>query len=136
MDASGEFEVRLEPQPLSKDGETSALGRMSITKTFSGDLEATSAGEMLMVMTSVKGSAGYVAIERVTGTLHGRSGSFVLQHSGIMDRGSQHLDLSVVPDSGTGELAGLSGEMKIDIRDGKHFYRMQYVVDETRRPVP
>src|SRR5271165_4091355 len=100
---------------------------MSIDKQFHGDLEGTSKGEMLGAMTEVKGSAGYVAIERVTGTLNGRSGTFVLQHSGTMTRGTQHMTITVVPDSGTGGLAGISGSMTIIIKEGgKHFYEFEY----------
>ena len=104
------------------------MGRLSINKTFSGDLQATSQGEMLSAQTEVKGSAGYVAMERVTGTLQGRSGSFVLQHSGTMNRGTPQLTVSVVPDSGTGELAGISGTLSIQIADGKHSYSMDYEI--------
>lgn len=125
MQATGTFEVKLDPQPLSTPGEEAAIGRMSIDKHFRGDLEGTSKGEMLMVMTETRGSAGYVAIERITGSLHGRSGSFVLQHSGTMNRGAQTLICTVVPDSGTGELAGLSGRMAIDVSAG-HAYTFDY----------
>lgn len=95
---------------------------MTIAKQLHGELEATSKGEMLAASTSVKGSAGYVAIERVTGTLHGQEGTFVLQHTGTMTRGTPSLAVTVVPDSGTGKLAGLSGTMAIRIEAGKHFY--------------
>ncbi len=98
-------------------------------KQFHGDLEATSKGEMLSAGGSVKGSAGYVAIERVSGTLHGRAGTFVLQHSGVMTRGAPGLTVSVVPDSGTGELAGLAGTMSIVIAEGKHSYELTYTLD-------
>jgi hypothetical protein len=128
--AAGPFEVKLTPQPLAWDHEGAALGRMSIEKQFHGDLEATSKGEMLHAAGSVKGSAGYVAIERVTGSLHGRSGSFVLQHSGVMTRGAPGLTVSVVPDSGTGQLVGLAGTMAIDITDGKHAYDFAYTLAE------
>ena len=101
---------------------------MSIDKQFHGDLEAVSKGEMLSAMTEVKGSAGYVAIERVTGSLHGRKGSFVLQHSGTMNRGSATLSVTVVPDSGTGQLVGLAGKMAIVIEAGKHSYELEYTV--------
>jgi len=125
--AEGTFDVQLTPQPAEGEGEGAAnLGRMTIDKTFHGDLEGTSKGQMLSAMGEVQGSAGYVAIERVTGTLGGRSGSFVLQHSATMDRGAPHLVITVVPDSGSGELTGLSGEMGIEIEDGKHFYRFDY----------
>jgi hypothetical protein len=102
---------------------------MSIDKQFRGDLEATSKGEMLMAGTSVKGSAGYVAIEHVSGSLHGRTGGFVLQHSSTMNRGAPQQSVTVVPDSGTGELEGLAGKMTIDIADGKHSYEFEYTLD-------
>lgn len=100
--------------------------RMSIEKEFSGPLEATSIGEMLSVMTPTKGSAGYVAIEQVVGSLEGKQGSFVLQHYGVMELGAEKLTLEVIPDSGVGELSGLSGQMNIYIEDGNHFYEFEY----------
>ncbi|MGA3324881.1 MAG: DUF3224 domain-containing protein [Terriglobia bacterium] len=130
--ARGSFEVKLTPQkPDNPVAESANLGRMSIDKKFSGDLEATSKGEMLSAMTEVKGSAGYVAIERVSGTLHGRSGTFVLQHNGTMTRGAPELSITVVPDSGTSQLVGLAGKMTIKIVDGKHFYEFDYTLPET-----
>lgn len=127
--ASGEFEVKLNPQKSdNKEVESANLGRMSIDKQFHGDLEGTSKGEMLSAVTEVKSSAGYVAIERVSGTLHGRSGTFVLQHSGTMTRGVPQLSVSVVPDSGTGQLVGLAGTMTIKIESGKHFYEFAYTL--------
>jgi hypothetical protein len=126
---SGTFDVKV--APLAEDkGAGSTLGRMSIDKQFHGDLEATSKGEMLTAMTEVKGSAGYVAIERVSGTLEGRKGSFVLLHRGIMTGGGQELSLTVVPDSGSGELVGLAGKMDIKIADGEHFYDFEYTLAE------
>ena len=107
------------------------LGRMSIDKAFHGDLEGTSQGEMLSAGTSVKDSAGYVAIERVRGTLHGRSGTFILQHSGTMTRGAPQLSVTVVPDSGTDQLAGLAGKMAIHIESGAHSYEFDYTLGET-----
>ena len=104
---------------------------MSLDKQFHGDLDATSKGEMLAAGTEVKGSAGYVAMERVTGKLHGRSGTFVLQHSGTMNRGSPQLSVTVVPDSGTDQLEGLVGKMAIKIEGGKHFYDFEYALSET-----
>ena len=104
--ASGTFDVKLSPQPAT--GEW-GLGRLTLDKQFHGDLNATSAGEMLSAMTGVEGSAAYVALERVSGTLHGRRGAFTLQHTGVMARGEGQLTISVVPDSGEGELAGLAG---------------------------
>jgi hypothetical protein len=103
---------------------------MSIDKQFHGDLEAASKGQMLAAMTAVKGSAGYVAMERVSGTLHGRNGAFVLQHSGTIARGAQQLSVTVVPDSGTGELVGLAGKMAIIIADGRHSYDFEYTIAE------
>jgi len=128
--ARGAFEVKLTPQPKEEKAASPTLGRMSIDKRFQGDLEATSKGEMLTAGTDVKGSAGYVAIERVTGALHGRSGDFALQHSGTMTRGAPQLTITVVPDSGTGELRGLAGKMAITIADGKHSYDFEYTIAE------
>jgi Protein of unknown function (DUF3224) len=129
--ANGTFEVKLTPQATDDKTETATLGRMLIDKQFHGDLEATSKGEMLTAGTDVKGSAGYVAIERVSGTLHGRSGAFVLQHRGTMTRGTPQLTVTVVPDSGTGQLVGLAGKMAIIITDGKHSYDFEYTIAET-----
>lgn len=126
--ASGTFDVKLNPLTL-ENTDDATLGRLSIDKQFHGDLEAQSQGQMLSARTVVEGSAGYVAIERVTGTLHGRKGSFVLQHSGTMTRGEPGLTVTVVPDSGTEELAGLAGTMTIDITDGKHFYTFEYTLE-------
>src|SRR5690349_8585435 len=122
LHARGTFEVKLSPQPLAHGDADGALGRLSIDKQFSGDLDATSQGEMLSAQGGVEGSAGYVAIERVTGALDGRQGSFVLQHTGTMTRGAQQLVISVVPDSGAGELVGLAGTMTLEIADGVHAY--------------
>jgi hypothetical protein len=130
MHASGTFEVKLTPQP--GDEQAPGVGRMAIEKQFRGDLEAVSRAQMLAAVTSVKGSAGYVAIKQVTGGLHGRSGAFVLQHSGTMTRGTPQLLVSVVPDSGTGQLAGLAGTLTITIADGKHSYDLEYTLGETR----
>jgi len=127
MRSIGEFEVNLQPLDAYTTGEDKIhLGRMSIDKTFKGDLTAKSKGEMLSAMTSVQGSAGYVAIEQVSGNLSGKSGSFVLQHFGTMSRGKDRLILEVVPDSGTGELLGLSGKMSIRIENSKHYYDFDY----------
>jgi hypothetical protein len=103
---------------------------MTIDKQFHGDLEATSKGQMLAISSEVKGSAGYVAMERVTGTLQGRTGTFALQHSGTMTRGVPQLLITVVPDSGTGQLVGLTGKMTINIVDGKHSYVFEYTLAE------
>ena len=127
MKATGTFDVVLNPLSPYAQGEGGiSLGRMSIDKVFHGGLDATSKGEMLNAMTSVQGSAGYVAIEQVTGSLAGKKGSFVLQHFGTVNKGNSQLVLEVVPDSGTGELEGLSGKMTINIEDGAHFYEFEY----------
>jgi hypothetical protein len=126
--ASGTFEVQLIAQGQEDKTDGTSLSRMSIDKKFSGDLVGTSKGEMLSAMTSTKGSAGYVAIERVLGTLQGRTGTFVLQHTGTMTRGAPQLSVTVVPDSGTGQLAGLTGTLTIKIEGGKHFYGFEYTI--------
>jgi hypothetical protein len=123
--ASGTFEVKINPQASDNEGDPT-IARMSIDKQFHGDLEAASKGQMLAAGTDVKGSAGYVAIERVVGTLHGRSGGFTLQHTGTMSRGVPQLTVTVVPDSGTDQLVGLNGKMTINIVDGKHLYEFDY----------
>jgi hypothetical protein len=127
MRASGPFDVKLTPQPVHAAAE-GALARMSLDKQFHGELEASSVGEMLAMGTGVQGSAGYVAIERVTGTLNGRSGTFALQHLGTMTRGEGQLTIIVVPDSGTGDLTGISGTMKIIIDGRAHSYELEYTL--------
>jgi hypothetical protein len=129
--AKGEFEVKVVPVADDRAGDQS-LGRLTIDKQIHGDLEATSVGQMLTASTAVKGSAAYVAIEKVTGTLKGRSGSFILQHSGTMAGGNFQLTITVVPDSGSGQLAGLTGKMNIIIADGKHSYAFEYTLPETK----
>lgn len=126
--ASGEFEVKMIPQPAE---DKTSIGKFSLDKKFHGDLEATSKGEMLAIMTTVQGSAGYVAMEQVTGTLNGRSGTFALQHTGTMTRGAPQLSVNVVPDSGTGQLLGLSGQMTIKIDGAKHSYEFEYTLAES-----
>ncbi len=128
--ATGTFEVKTSSRPLAHASADASLGRMSIAKAFSGDLDGAGKGEMLMAGTSVTGSAGYVAIERIIGTLHGRSGSFVLQHLGTLTRGVPALTVRVVPDSGTDQLTGLAGTLDIRIDDGKHFYELEYTLPE------
>ncbi|MBU5414563.1 DUF3224 domain-containing protein [Serratia ureilytica] len=128
MHATGTFDIKLTRQTATAEIETAKLSRMTIDKQFHGDLTAASLGEMLAVRMDAHGSAGYVAMERVTGTLHGHKGSFVLQHSGTMNRGVSSLQLTVVPDSGTGELTQLSGSMTIEIDQGTHRYTMDYVL--------
>jgi len=135
MHATGPFEVKLNVLEQYNKAEGAGVGRMSIDKMFHGDLQASSQGEMLTAMGTVQGSAGYVAIERVTGTLRGRSGSFALQHSSTMARGKPSQSILVLPDSGTGDLAGLEGSMTIVIADHdgqrKHFYEFEYSVPDT-----
>lgn len=128
--ATGPFEVKLAPQPLSDVAAESGLGRLSLDKVFRGDLEATSRGEMLSAMGGVQGSAGYVALERVRGTLHGRHGTFALQHSGTMARGAPSLSVTVVPDSGTEQLEGLAGSMDIVIDGRAHSYVFDYTLPD------
>jgi hypothetical protein len=122
----GDFDVKVQPQPPSDLAQAAGIGRMSLDKHFHGPLEGPSRGEMLALMTEVQGSGVYVAIERFTGTLEGRSGSFALHHTGIMERGTPNLTVTVVPDSGTGELTGLNGQMRINIAGGKHSYEFEY----------
>ena len=128
--ATGTFDVNLTPQPLADEAASPLLSRLSISKTFSGDLTGASRGEMLSAGTGAQGSAGYVALERVTGTLRGRQGTFVLQHSGTMNRGESRLNVTVVPDSGTDELVGLVGEMTIEVSGGEHGYVLEYTLGE------
>ena len=127
--AAGTFEVVMSPEPPHDVEDGASIGRVSLKKQFHGDLEAASHGEMLAARSEVQGSAGYVAIERVTGSLHAKRGSFVLQHSGTMTRGRGELTVTVLPDSGTGELKGLSGKMTIEISDGKHGYVFEYALE-------
>jgi Protein of unknown function (DUF3224) len=127
--ATGTFEVTLIPQEADDKSQNPPIGRMLLDKQFHGDLEAVSKGQMLTGMTAVQGSAGYVAMEQVSGKLHGREGTFVLQHNGIMTRGTPQLTITVVPDSGTGQLVGLAGKMDIQIADGKHSYDFEYTLE-------
>ncbi len=124
--ASGSFEVSVQPLANAEVLADPLFGRFLLTKKFSGDLDASARGHMLSAGTCIKGSAGYVAIDQVTGSLDGRKGSFVLQHSGSMKRGVPSLSVMVVPDSGTDELAGITGTLSINIVDGKHFYDFLY----------
>ena len=133
LHAKGTFEVKMTPEGEGDKAPGATLGRSTIAKQFHGDLEGTSTATMLTAMTDVKGSAAYVAIERVSGVLNGRRGTFVLQHSGTMTRGAQQLSVTVVPDSWTGELAGLTGRMTIAITEGQHKYDFEYVIAEAKQ---
>lgn len=131
LHATGTFEVKIDPQAPDEKGGGAAIGRMFIDKQFHGDLEATSKGTMLAAGTGAKNSSGgYVALELVTGTLKGHTGTFVLEHSATMNRGVPQLNITVVPDSGTGKLIGLTGKMNITIVDGKHSYDLEYTLPE------
>jgi len=124
--AKGEFDVERSMEPACDMGDGVTAGHYRFDKRFAGELEATSVVHMLAVGTDVPGSAAYVAIERVSGSLHGRTGHFFLQHNGVMNRGAASLLLTIVPDSGAGALTGISGRMAIDITQGKHFYTLDY----------
>ncbi len=124
---AGTFDVKVIPQHDEGISDPS-VSRMAIDKVYHGELSATGLGQMLAGMGGQKGSAAYVAIERVRGTLQGKSGSFAVHHLGVMDRGAQRLTIEVVPDSGTGELAGITGTMSIEIKDGTHFYTFDYTL--------
>jgi Protein of unknown function (DUF3224) len=130
MIAKGTFEVTMNAEPPYDVVEGVSLGKAGLKKRFVGALDATSEGNMIGARTAVDGSAGYVAIERVTGTLDGKHGAFVLQHGGVMTRGARSLTVTVVPDSGTGELRGISGRMDIQIVEGKHFYELDFTFGE------
>ncbi len=130
MHASGSFDVQMTPQGTNQQAEGSTLGRLSVAKQFHGELEASSEGQMLTAVSSVQGSAGYVAIERVTGSLNGRRGSFVLQHSGTMSARGVEQHVTIVPDSGTGQLVGLAGSMTIQLVDATHGYQLEYTLPD------
>jgi len=132
MHAKGTFEVKMAPQPAQEGVGDASIGRMGLDKQYSGDLEATGKGQMLATRSAVEGSAGYVALEKVSGTLHGRSGAFALQHSGTMTRGVSQLIVSVVPDSGSEGLLALAGTLTITQTDGKHFYDLDYTLPDAR----
>ena len=129
MEAKGTFEVKLGPLETYNQAADANIGRMSIDKTFAGDLSGTSQGEMISGGSPADGSAGYVAMERVTGPLEGRSGSFLLQHSATMTPTSQESTITVVPGSGTGELAGITGAMSIEVEEGQHLYDFDYTLE-------
>ena len=129
--ARGTFTVQMTPAEEPHTHDDVSLPRMKLTKEYTGDLAATAEGQMLTARTPVPESAGYVATERVTGTLAGRAGSFVLQHSGLMSAATQDLSIAIVPDSGTGALVGIQGELRILIEDGTHRYELDYELPET-----
>jgi hypothetical protein len=129
--AKGAFDVKIAPQPTD-DKSATPLGRMTLDKQYHGDLEATAKGEMLTGATTVKGSGVYVAVERVEGTLQGRHGTFLMHHTGLMTRGVPQLSINIVPDSGTGELTGITGTMDIQIDAGKHSYVLKYTLPESK----
>ena len=130
--ATGTFEVKVAPQPADEQAQAAGIARMSLDKEWQGGLTGVSKGEMLSTGSGSKGSSGgYVALEQFTGTLDGRSGSFVMQHNGTMTRGTPQLTISVVPDSGTGQLVGIAGKLSITIADGKHSYDFEYRLPES-----
>lgn len=133
LHAKGTFDVKLAPQGEDDKRDGATTGRMTADKQYHGDLEGTGKGEMLSALSDVKGSGTYVAIERVSGTLNGRKGTFILAHQGTMTRGAQHLEIRVVPDSGTGGFTGITGTMGITITEGKHFYDFEYVLPEAQQ---
>ena len=127
MHASGPFDVKT--NPIDDKSSDPLLGRFSLDKQYHGDLDGTGAGQMLTAGTAVKGSGAYVAIEKVSGSLKGRKGTFVLQHTGSMTGGNFQLNVTIVPDSGTGQLAGIAGTMTITIAaGGKHSYDLEYTL--------
>ncbi|MFD0555613.1 uncharacterized protein DUF3224 [Stackebrandtia endophytica] len=127
--ATGTLETKWDEQPAYNSNDGVELAKVVVTKTFAGDIEAESAVEMVKAVTPVPGSAGYVGIERIVGKVGGKSGSFICQHNGIMTKGEARLTIEVVPDSGTGELAGISGQMSINVVDGQHYYEFDYFLD-------
>ena len=126
--AAGAFDVKMSPASAPQHEGRTATGRMLLEKQYSGELQASGKGEMLTAMTDTKGSAAYVAIERITGTLNGKAGSFVVQHAGTMRGGDSQLAVTIVPDSGSGELSGISGRMSLKQVDRKHRYEIDYVL--------
>ena len=126
--AKGTFDIQATREPPYDAADGVTIGRTGFDKQFHGDLEGTSHVEMISAVTDVKGSAAYVAIERIRGSLHGKAGSFVAHHTGVMNRGAQSLSISIVPDSGTGELRGLSGTIAIEIVEKQHHYTFDYAL--------
>jgi hypothetical protein len=129
--ASGTFEVKMAPINVANVASDPRLGLAALAKTWHGDLEGTSQGKMLSAGTTTKDSAAYVAMEKVEGTLKGRSGTFILQHAAVMNRGSATMGIIIVPDSGTGELAGISGTLTINVEAGVHSYKLDYTLPQT-----
>jgi hypothetical protein len=128
--AKGTFEVKVTPQPVQVDVGDPTVGRMAIAKQFTGDIQGYSKGQMLAVGTPIDGSAGYVAMERVTASVHGREGSFALQHTGTINRGNPELSITIVPDSGTDALAGIAGDLSIVVENGVHSYVLAYTLPD------
>ncbi|MEM1089216.1 MAG: DUF3224 domain-containing protein [Pseudomonadota bacterium] len=128
--ATGTFDVSMTPAAEAAEEDGVTLGQFSLTKTFTGDMVGNASGQMLTATSAVKGSAGYVAIERFSGTVHGKDGTFVLQHTGTMQGASQALTITIVPDSGTGDLTGIAGTFKLHIEDGTHQYTLEYSLPE------
>jgi len=128
--AKGSFEIKMQPAPAGEGAGRVSVGRMLIDKQYEGALAGIGQGEMLSAGNPAAGSAGYVAIEHVTGTLGNLSGSFALQHAGVMHAGDSQLSITVVPGSGTGDLAGIEGTLKLDIVERKHFYELDYTLPE------
>jgi len=128
--AKGTFEVTITPQPHQDGVGDAAVGRMALAKIFAGEFSGTGNGQMLAYRSSVPGSAGYVAMEKVQGVMNGRTGSFIMQHNGTMNRGEPQLTISIVADSGTDGLAGIAGEMLLNIDQGKHYYEFRYTLPE------
>jgi Protein of unknown function (DUF3224) len=129
MHASGPFDVKMSPQPADEKTNDPLMGRMTMDKHYHGELEATATGTMLTGGDYKSGSAGYVAMEKVSGTLQGRAGTFMLQHSATLNQGAQQLSITIVPGSGTGQLTGIAGKMDIKMKEGgKHFYDLEYTL--------
>lgn len=130
LHAKGTFDVKITPQPHQEGVGDPSVGRMTIDKQFQGDIKGQGKGQMLAVGTAVDGSAGYVAMERVRASVHGRQGSFALQHCGTMHRGTPQLAIAIVPDSGDGQLAGIAGTLSIDMANGVHSYDLRYTLPD------
>jgi hypothetical protein len=126
MNVKGSFEAKATPDPSSDEVDGVSIGRVRVDKKFSGPLDATGKVDMIGARTKVEGSAGYAAVERISGSLEGKRGSFVVLHQGLMNRGELSLSVVIVPDSGTGELTGIRGKMAIRIEGGQHFYELDY----------